>query len=76
MKRLSILVLVFLPVFASDAPAEKSTRTFPLKYVDADQIRRLFSNYSYPMTANRDFNVLTVTAPAGFQTKVEEAIKE
>ena len=28
------------------------------------------------MTANRDFNVLTVTAPAGFQTKVEEAIKE
>ncbi len=76
MKRLSILVLVFLPVFASDAPAEKSTRTFLLKYVDADQIRRLFSNYSYPMTANRDFNVLTVTAPAGFQTKVEEAIKE
>jgi len=41
MKRLSILVLVFLPVFASDAPAEKSTRTFLLKYVDADQIRRL-----------------------------------
>jgi len=76
MKRLSILVLVFVPVFASDAPAEKSTRTFPLKYVDADQIRRLFSAYSYPMTANRDFNVLTVTAPAGFQTKVEEAIKE
>ena len=72
MKRLSIMVLVF----ASDAPAEKSTRTFLLKYVDADQIRRLFSNYSYPMTANRDFNVLTVTAPAGFQTKVEEAIKE
>ena len=76
MKCLSILVLVFLPAFASDAPAEKSTRTFLLKYVDADQIRRLFSNYSYPMTANRDFNVLTVTAPAGFQTKVEEAIKE
>src|SRR6266478_2824238 len=74
MKCLSILVLIFLPVFASDAPAEKSTRTFLLKYVD--QIRRLFSNYSYPMTANRDFNVLTVTAPAGFQTKVEEAIKE
>ena len=76
MKFLSILVLVFLPVFAADAPAEKSTRTFPLKYVDADQVRRLFSAYSYPMTANRDFNVLTVTAPAGFQTKVEEAIKE
>src|SRR6266446_2679194 len=76
MKRLSVLILCLLPAFASDAPAEKSTRTFPLKYVDADQIRRLFSAYSYPMTANRDFNVLTVTAPAGFQTKVEEAIKE
>jgi hypothetical protein len=76
MKRLSILILCLLPALASDAPAEKSTRTFPLKYVDADQIRRLFSAYSYPMTANRDFNVLTVTAPAGFQTKVEEAIKE
>ena len=76
MKRLSVLILCLLPAFASDAPAEKSTRTFLLKYVDADQIRRLFSNYSYPMTANRDFNLLTVTAPAGFQTKVEEAIKE
>ena len=76
MKRLFILVLVFLPVFAADAPTEKSTRTFPLKYVDADQIRRLFSTYSYPMTANRDFNILTVIAPASFQTKVEEAIKE
>jgi hypothetical protein len=76
MKRLSILVLVLLPAFTADAPAEKSTRTFPLKYVDADQIRRLFSTYSYPMTANRDFNILTVIAPASFQTKVEEAIKE
>jgi hypothetical protein len=28
------------------------------------------------MTANRDFNILTVIAPASFQTKVEEAIKE
>ena len=76
MKRLSILILLLVPVFAEDAPADKTTRMFPLRYVDADQIRRLFSTYSYPMSANRDFNVLTVTAPPGFQTQVEEAIKE
>src|SRR2546428_9869602 len=76
MRRLSILMLLLVPALAEDAPADKTTRMFPLKYTDADQIRRLFSTYSYPMSANREFNVLTVTAPAGFQTKVETAIKE
>jgi hypothetical protein len=76
MKRLSILILFLGPAFAEDAPADKTTRMFPLKYADAEQIRRLFTAYSYPMSANRDFNVLTVTAPPGFQTKVEAAIKE
>src|SRR3982074_1867804 len=76
MKRLSILILLLVPALAEDPPDDKATRMFPLRYADAEQIRKLFSTYSYPMTANRDFNVLTVTAPAGFQTKVEEAIKE
>ena len=76
MRRLTILMLLLVPALAEDAPADKTTRMFPLKYADADQIRKLFSTYSYPMSANREFNVLTVTAPAGFQTKVETAIKE
>ena len=76
MKRLSILILLLVPALAEDATADKTTRMFPLKYADADQIRRLFSPYSYPMSSNREFNVLTVTAPTAFQTKVEAAIKE
>jgi hypothetical protein len=76
MKRLSILLLLLAPVFAEEATDDKMTRMFPLKYADAEQIRRLFSTYSYPMTSNREFNVLTVTGPPVFQTKVEAAIKE
>ena len=76
MKRLSILILLLVPALAEDAAADKTTRMFPLKYADADQIRRLFSTYSFPMSSNREFNVLTVTAPPAFQTKVEAAIKE
>ena len=76
MKPLSILILLLVPAFAEDEAANKTTRMFPLKYADADQIRRLFSTYSYPMSSNREFNVLTVTAPPAFQTKVEAAIKE
>jgi hypothetical protein len=76
MKRLSILILLLVPVLAEDESADKLTRMFPLKYADTDQIRRLFSTYSYPMSSNREFNVLTVTAPPAFQTKVEAAIKE
>src|SRR6266542_2204877 len=75
MKRLSILILLLAPALAEE-PANETTRMFPLKYADADQIRRLFSTYSYPMSSNREFNVLTVTAPTAFQTKVEAAIKE
>src|SRR5882762_1048075 len=76
MKRLSILILLLAPALAEEEPADKTTRMFSIRYADAEQIRRLFSAYSYPMSTNRDFNVLTVTAPAAFQTKVEAAIKE
>ena len=73
MKRLPILILFVTRGFAAEAPVMKM---FPLKYADSEQVRKLFSSYSYPMSTNRDFNVLTVTAPPGFQTKVEAAIKE
>src|SRR5262245_41567031 len=49
---------------------------FQLQYADVDQIRRLFSAYSYPMSANRELNVLTVTTPAGFLSEVEAAVKK
>src|SRR5260370_7816346 len=73
MKRLPILILVLARSFAADAPVMKM---FPLKYADSEQVRKLFSSYSYPMSTNRDFNVLTVTAPAGFMTQVEAAVKQ
>ena len=50
-------------------------RMFVLKYTDAAKFRRLFSRYSYPMSSNRDYNVLTVTGPASFQAQVEAAMK-
>jgi hypothetical protein len=49
---------------------------YSLKYADAEQLRKLFSAFSYPMTTNRDFNVLLVTAPPSFQSQVEATVKE
>ncbi len=73
-------LLVLIPFLAADPPAQvpkdQSVRMFPLKYADAEQLRRLFSSFSYPMSTNTVFNVLTVTAPAGFQEQVEAAIKQ
>jgi hypothetical protein len=73
MKRFPILILFLARGFAADAPVMKM---FPLKYADSEQVRKLFSTYSYPMSTNRDFNVLTVTATAGFMTQVEAAVKQ
>src|SRR5438477_2759541 len=73
MKRLPMLILFLAPSFAADS---LTVKMFPLKYADSEQIRKLFSNYSYPMSANRDFNVLTVIAPASFITQVEAAVKQ
>jgi hypothetical protein len=89
MKRLPILLLLLAPGYAADPPAtppaaapistrseQTAIRMFQLKYADAEQIRKLFSAYSYPMTTDRDFNVLLVTAPPGFQTQVEAVVKQ
>src|SRR5579859_6429868 len=71
MKRLSILILFLAQGFAADA-----VKIFPLKYADSEQVRKLFSSYSYPMSVNRDLNVLTVNAPASFLSQVEAAVKQ
>jgi hypothetical protein len=77
MKRLPILILFLARGFAADAPpTERVIKMFPLKYADSEQVRKLFSSYSYPMSTNRDFNVLTVTAPASFVAQVEAAVKQ
>ena len=74
MKHLSILILFLVRGFAADTPP--AVKMFPLKYADSEQVRKLFSIYSYPMSTNRDFNVLTVTAPASFLAQVEAAVKQ
>ena len=72
MKRLLLPIFLLAQAFAADG----TVRMFTLKFADAEQFRRLFSAFSYPMNANREFNVLTVTAPAAFLTQVEAAVKE
>jgi hypothetical protein len=78
MKLLPILILFLARGFAADAPPPPApaVKMFPLKYADSEQVRKLFSSYSYPMSTNRDFNVLTVTAPASFLAQVEAAVKQ
>lgn len=71
MKRFPILILLLARCFAAD-----SVKMFPLKYADSEQVRKLFSSYSFPMSTNRNLNVLTVTAPASFLAQVEAAVKQ
>jgi hypothetical protein len=76
-KRTLLLFLLLAQAFAADAiPPNGDMRMFVLKYTDAGKLRKLFSRYSYPMSSNRDFNVLTVIGPASFQAQVEAAIKQ
>jgi hypothetical protein len=76
-KLLAILILSLTQSYAADAPpVDRAIKMFTLKYADSEQVRKLFSSYSYPMSTNRDFNVLTVTGPASFLTQVEATVKE
>src|ERR1700716_1957470 len=76
MKHLPILILFLARGFAAEAPPpERVIKMFPLKYADSEQVRKLFSSYSYPMSTNRDFNVLTVNAPASFLAQVEAVVE-
>lgn len=80
MNRLPLLILLLTRGFPADLPApaapQRVIRMFPLKYADAEQLRKLFAAFSYSITTNRDFNVLMVNAPVGFQSQVEAVVKE
>lgn len=52
-----------------------SSKTIELKYLAAEQLRRVFSGQSYIMEANYDLNLVTVRGPAAFITEVEETAK-
>jgi hypothetical protein len=90
MNRFSILIFLLARGFAADTPTQtepkapeskpaapqRVIRMYPLKYADADQFRKLFSSFSYPMSTNRDFNVLIVNAPPSFLEQVDVAVRE
>ena len=52
-----------------------STKTFDLKYLDPEQIRRVFSSQSHVMDANRELKLLTARGSAAFLKEVEDTIK-
>lgn len=52
-----------------------STRTFDLKYLDPEQIRRVFSSQSHVMNADRELKLLTARGSAAFLKEVEDTIK-
>ena len=52
-----------------------STKTFDLKYVDPEQVRRVFVGQSHVMNADREMKLLTVRGSAAFLKEVEDTIK-
>jgi hypothetical protein len=73
---LSILSGQELPKSAPTAPPDAwATKTFQVRYVDPDQLRRIFSGQSYVMEADRNLGVLTVHGPSTFLKEVEETVK-
>ena len=60
---------------ATQNPTEWTLRMFPLKYADAEQLRRLLSAFSYPISTNSDFNVLSLRAPNDFLSQVDGIVK-
>ena len=73
---LSILSGQELPKSAPTGPPNAwATKTFQVRYVDPDQLRRIFSGQSYVMEADRNLGVLTVHGPSVFLKEVEETVK-
>jgi len=73
------LGLIALPaMYAQDSkpPHETwTTKTFDLKYIDPDQVRRVFEGQSHVMDANRELKLLTARGSATFLKEVEDTIK-
>jgi hypothetical protein len=51
------------------------SQTMQLKYVNADELRRVFSSQSYAVAVNQELNLLTVRGPLSFIREVEETVK-
>jgi hypothetical protein len=51
------------------------TKTFDVKYIDPEEVRRVFASQSYVMDANRELKVLTARGSAAFLKEVEDTIK-
>ena len=63
-------------VKTSKAPGEIwGSKTFELKYVDAEEIRQFFSGRANVIQTDERFNVLTATGPTGFLSEVEATIQ-
>jgi hypothetical protein len=52
-----------------------TTKTFELKYVDPEQVRRVFSGQSHVMDANRELKLLTARGSTAFLKEVEDTSK-
>ncbi len=52
-----------------------TTKTFEVKYVDPEQVRRVFAGQSYVMDADRELKLLTARGSAAFLKEVEDTIK-
>jgi hypothetical protein len=60
------------------APAAEEawiTKTFDVKYIDPEEVRRVFASQSYVMDANRELKVLTARGTPAFLKEVEDTIK-
>ncbi len=51
------------------------TKTFDVKYIDPEEVRKVFASQSYVMEANRELKVLTAHGSAAFLKEVEDTIK-
>jgi hypothetical protein len=78
------LVIVPLSILSAQEPSKPAqavspeawgTKSIQVKYVDPEQLRRIFSGQSYVMEADRDLKVLTVHGPSAFLKEVEETVK-
>jgi hypothetical protein len=63
------------PPGAPSADEAWITKTFEVKYIDPEDIRRVFASQSYVMDANRELKVLTARGSPAFLKQVEDTIK-
>ena len=76
---LTCFVLLGLPSALAGQEVSKTpawgSQTIELKYVNADDVRRVFSGQSYVVAVNQELNLLTVRGPVSFIKEVEETVK-